>query len=31
VDFAIESGQTLVGFLREGRMNIYANETRVQF
>jgi FdhD protein len=29
VDFAIESNQTLVGFLREGRMNIYAHEQRI--
>ena len=31
VDFATDSGQTLVGFLREGRMNIYAHEHRVRF
>jgi FdhD protein len=30
-DFAIESGQMLVGFLREGRMNVYANGQRVRF
>jgi FdhD protein len=30
VDFAIDSGQTLVGFLREGRMNVYANPRRVR-
>jgi len=29
VDFAIESGQTLVGFLRSGRMNLYAGKHRV--
>ena len=29
VDFARESGQTLCGFLRSGRMNIYANAERV--
>ncbi len=29
VDFAKESGQTLVGFLRETRMNIYANASRI--
>jgi FdhD protein len=31
VDFAAESGMTLVGFLREGRMNIYTEPTRVRF
>ncbi len=31
VDFAIESGQTLIGFLRGRRMNIYANPQRVAF
>jgi FdhD protein len=31
VEFAQRSGQTLVGFLREGRMNIYANSHRVRF
>lgn len=30
VDFAAESGQTLVGFLREGCMNIYSHSARVQ-
>ena len=25
VEFAVESGQTLIGFLREGRMNIYSH------
>jgi FdhD protein len=29
VEFAEESGQTLVGFLREGRMNVYANPERI--
>ena len=29
VEFANEAGQTLVGFLREGRMNIYAHPERV--
>jgi FdhD protein len=29
VEFARDSGQTLIGFLREGRMNIYANEQRI--
>ena len=29
VDFARANGQTLVGFLREGRMNIYAGADRV--
>lgn len=29
--FAEESGQTLVGFLRAGRMNVYAHAWRVQF
>jgi FdhD protein len=31
VEFARESGQTLVGFLREDRLNIYAGRQRVQF
>jgi len=31
VEFAQESGQTLIGFLREGRMNIYAGAQRVRF
>jgi FdhD protein len=30
-DFAEQSGQTLVGFLREGRLNVYAHPGRVQF
>jgi FdhD protein len=29
--FARASGQTLIGFLREGRMNVYSNERRVNF
>ena len=31
VEFAVEGGQTLVGFLREGRMNIYAHPVRITF
>jgi len=31
VEFARESGQTLVGFLRQDRMNIYAGEHRIRF
>jgi FdhD protein len=31
VEFAKQSGQTLVGFLRENRMNIYAGARRVRF
>lgn len=31
VDFARESGQTLIGFLRGERMNIYAGEQRIHF
>jgi FdhD protein len=31
VEFAQEGGQTLVGFLREGRMNVYAHAQRVLF
>ena len=30
VDLAIESGQTLIGFLREQRMNLYAGSQRVK-
>jgi FdhD protein len=30
IEFAEESGQTLVGFLREGRMNVYAHAQRIQ-
>lgn len=30
-EFAEESGQTLIGFLRDGRMNVYANSQRVRF
>jgi FdhD protein len=29
VDFALESNQTLVGFLRDQSMNVYAHGTRV--
>jgi FdhD protein len=31
VQFAIQSRQTLIGFLREGRMNVYSRPERVQF
>ncbi len=31
VDFSRASGQTLVGFLRDGGLNVYAGETRVTF
>ena len=31
VDFARESGQTLVGFLREERMNVYSHAKRIKF
>jgi FdhD protein len=31
VEFAAASGQTLVAFVREGRMNVYAGVERVQF
>ena len=31
VSFAVASGQTLVGFLRGGRMNVYAHEYRIRF
>jgi FdhD protein len=30
-DFALESGQTLIGFLRGRRMNVYANPHRIMF
>jgi FdhD protein len=31
VSFAAESGQTLIGFLRDGRMNVYTHPERVRF
>ncbi len=31
VEFALESEMTLVGFLREGRMNVYSEPARIQF
>lgn len=31
VEFAIQSAQTLVGFLRDGRMNVYARPDRIAF
>jgi len=31
VDFARESGQTLIGFLREARMNVYTHPHRIAF
>jgi FdhD protein len=31
VEFADDSGMTLVGFLREGRMNVYSEPGRVRF
>jgi FdhD protein len=31
VEFARESGQTLVGFLREERMNVYSHSKRIKF
>lgn len=30
-DFANKSGQTLIGFLRDRRMNVYANPQRIRF
>jgi FdhD protein len=30
VEFAERSGQTLIGFLREGRMNLYTHQSRVR-
>lgn len=30
VHFAVENGQTLVGFLRDNRMNVYAGERRIR-
>lgn len=31
VEFARESGQTLIGFLREDRMNVYSHSKRIKF
>jgi FdhD protein len=31
VEFARENGQTLVGFLRDARMNVYAHPSRINF
>jgi FdhD protein len=31
VEFARQNGQMLVGFLRKGRMNVYANSWRIRF
>src|SRR5207248_1273020 len=31
VEFAEESGQTLIGFLRDGRMNVYCHPERIRF
>src|SRR5205823_4050866 len=30
-DFAAQSGQTLIGFLRDRRMNVYAHAQRIKF
>jgi FdhD protein len=30
VQFAVESGQTLVGFLREDRLNVYSQPARIR-
>ena len=30
-DFARESNQTLIGFLRDNRMNLYSHPQRIQF
>jgi FdhD protein len=31
VEFAKQNGQTLIGFLREGRMNVYSHPQRIKF
>lgn len=31
VEFAVKNGQTLAGFVREGRMNVYGHPKRIQF
>jgi FdhD protein len=31
VDFAVKSGQTLVGFARHDRLNVYSHPERVRF
>jgi FdhD protein len=31
VDFARENGQTLIGFLRDNRMNVYCGHPRIQY
>ena len=31
VEFAQESGMTLIGFLREGRMNVYSEQDKIKF